>query len=104
MFTDYVKIYATAGKGGNGAISFRHEKYVAAGRPRRRYGGKGGNVYFRVDKNANTLVEFRYQKKFRQKMVKMDKELENTGKAEKIYILNVPIGTIVKDPKYKMKY
>ena len=65
MFTDYVKIYATSGKGGNGAISFRHEKYVAAGGPDGGDGGKGGDVYFKVDPNANTLIEFRYKKKFK---------------------------------------
>ena len=54
MFTDYVKIYVKAGNGGNGAISFRHEKYVAAGGPDGGDGGKGGDVYFKVDKDAET--------------------------------------------------
>ena len=49
MFTDYVKIFAAAGKGGNGAISFRHEKYVAAGGPDGGDGGRGGSVIFKVD-------------------------------------------------------
>ena len=65
MFTDYVKIHAEAGKGGNGAIAFRREKYVAAGGPDGGDGGRGGNVYFKVDKDANTLIEFRYKKKFK---------------------------------------
>ena len=65
MFTDYVKIYAQAGKGGNGAISFRHEKYVAAGGPDGGDGGRGGDVYFKVDPDANTLIEFRFKKKFK---------------------------------------
>ena len=55
MFTDYVKIYAIAGKGGDGAISFRREKYVAAGGPDGGDGGKGGNVVFAVDPDANNL-------------------------------------------------
>ena len=54
MFTDYVKIIAKAGDGGNGAISFRREKYVAAGGPDGGDGGKGGDVYFEVDPNSNT--------------------------------------------------
>ena len=65
MFTDYAKITAEAGKGGNGAISFRREKYVAAGGPDGGDGGKGGDVYFKVDKDANTLIEFRFKKKFK---------------------------------------
>ena len=56
MFTDYVKIYAIAGKGGDGAISFRREKYVAAGGPDGGDGGRGGNVVFAVDPDANTLI------------------------------------------------
>ena len=62
MFTDYVKIYAIAGKGGDGAISFRREKYVAAGGPDGGDGGKGGNVVFAVDPDANTLIEFRFKR------------------------------------------
>ena len=97
MFTDYVKIYAAAGKGGNGAISFRHEKYVAAGGPDGGDGGKGGNVYFRVDKNANTLVEFRYQKKFKAENGENGQGARKYGKSGKDLYINVPIGTIVKD-------
>ena len=54
MFTDYVKIIVKAGDGGNGAVSFRREKYVAAGGPDGGDGGKGGDVYFAVDPDANT--------------------------------------------------
>ena len=65
MFTDYVKIIAKAGDGGNGAISFRREKYVAAGGPDGGDGGKGGDIYFEVDPNSNTLIDFRFKKKFK---------------------------------------
>ena len=65
MFTHYVRIHAEAGKGGNGAIAFRREKYVAAGGPDGGDGGNGGDVYFRVNKDMNTLVDFRYKKKFK---------------------------------------
>ena len=53
------------GKGGNGAISFRREKYIAAGGPDGGDGGKGGSVYFEVDQGLNTLIDFRYNKKFK---------------------------------------
>ena len=65
MFTDYVKILVKSGDGGNGAVSFRREKYVAAGGPDGGDGGKGGDVYFAVDPDANTLIDFRYKKKWR---------------------------------------
>ena len=64
MFTDYAKITIKSGNGGNGAITFRREKYVAAGGPDGGDGGKGGNIYFIVDKDMNTLVDFRYKRKF----------------------------------------
>ena len=65
MFTDYVKIIVKSGDGGNGAIAFRREKYVAAGGPDGGDGGKGGDVYFTVDPDTNTLLDFRYKKKFK---------------------------------------
>lgn len=63
MFTDYVKIIIKAGNGGNGAKTFRREKYVAAGGPDGGDGGNGGSIYFEVDKDANTLIDFRYNTK-----------------------------------------
>lgn len=86
MFTDYVKITAKAGNGGNGAISFRHEKYVAAGGPDGGDGGKGGDIYFVVDQDANTLIDFRYKKKFKAEMVIMEKVPVDLEKAEKTFI------------------
>lgn len=83
MFTDYVKIIVKAGDGGNGAVSFRREKYVAAGGPDGGDGGKGGDVYFAVDPDANTLIDFRYKKKFKAEMVIMEKadiDMEKVGK------------------------
>ena len=64
MFIDQTKIYLKAGDGGNGAVSFRREKYVAAGGPDGGDGGRGGSVIFRVDTGANTLLAFRYKHKF----------------------------------------
>ena len=66
MFTDYAKILIKSGDGGNGAITFRREKYVAA-RPDQmeETGGNGGSIYFVVDKDSNTLIDFRYKRKFK---------------------------------------
>ena len=97
MFTDYVKIYVSAGKGGNGAISFRHEKYVAAGGPDGGDGGKGGDVYFKVDKDANTLIEFRYKKKFKAQNGENGQGARKYGKSGEDLIIKVPIGTVIKD-------
>ena len=59
MFTDKVKIYVKSGKGGNGCISFRREKYVPNGGPDGGDGGNGGNIIFIADKNINSLIDFR---------------------------------------------
>lgn len=63
MFIDKAKIFIKAGKGGNGAISFHREKYVAAGGPDGGDGGKGGNVIFKVELGMTTLLDFRYKRK-----------------------------------------
>ena len=63
MFIDRATIFVKAGNGGNGAVSFHREKYVAAGGPDGGDGGRGGDVIFVVDKNLNTLEKFRYKKK-----------------------------------------
>ena len=97
MFTDYVKIHAEAGKGGNGAIAFRREKYVAAGGPDGGDGGKGGDVYFKVDKDANTLIEFRYKKKFKAENGQNGEGGHRFGKSGEDLYIPVPIGTVVKD-------
>ncbi len=97
MFTDYVEIYAQAGKGGNGAVSFRHEKYVAAGGPDGGDGGRGGDVYFKVDPNANTLIEFRFKKKFKAENGENGSGARKYGKSADNLYIPVPIGTVVKD-------
>ena len=97
MFTDYVKIYAEAGKGGNGAIAFRREKYVASGGPDGGDGGKGGDVYFKVDKDANTLIEFRYKKKFKAENGENGEGGHRYGKSGEDLYIPVPIGTVIKD-------
>ena len=97
MFTDYVKIYAKAGNGGNGAISFRREKYVAAGGPDGGDGGKGGDIYFEVDPDSNTLIDFRYSKKFKAESGKNGEGGHRYGKSGQDLYIKVPIGTIVRD-------
>ncbi len=64
MFSDYVKIYIKAGNGGNGAVSFRREKYVAKGGPDGGDGGKGGNIVFQAEVGKDTLIDFRYKRKY----------------------------------------
>ena len=97
MFTDYVKIHAEAGKGGNGAIAFRREKYVASGGPDGGDGGKGGDVYFKVDKDANTLIEFRFKKKFKAENGENGEGGHRFGKSGEDLYIPVPIGTVIKD-------
>ncbi len=97
MFTDYVKIFASAGKGGDGAISFRREKYVAAGGPDGGDGGKGGDVYFQVDRDANTLIDFRFKKKFKAENGHNGDGARKYGRKGQDLYIKVPIGTIVKD-------
>ena len=102
MFTDYVKITVKSGDGGNGAVSFRREKYVAAGGPDGGDGGKGGNVYFYVDPDANTLVDFRYKKKFKAENGKNGEGSHRFGKSGEDLHIGVPRGTIIKDAKTNM--
>lgn len=97
MFTDYTKIIIKSGNGGNGAISFRREKYVAAGGPDGGDGGKGGDVYFKVDKDKNTLIDFRYNKKFKAENGENGQGSKCAGKAGKDIYIGVPIGTVIKD-------
>lgn len=97
MFVDYVKIYAQAGKGGDGAISFRREKYVAAGGPDGGDGGRGGSVYFKVDRDVNTLLDFRYKKKFKATPGENGQGARKYGKSGKDLYISVPIGTVIKD-------
>ena len=97
MFTDYTKIVIKSGDGGNGAVSFRREKYVAAGGPDGGDGGKGGDVYFKVDKDKNTLIDFRYNKKYKAQNGENGSGSKCNGKyGEDIYI-GVPLGTVIKD-------
>ena len=97
MFTDKAKIYIKAGNGGNGAIAFHREKYVAAGGPDGGDGGKGGNVIFRVDPGLSTLMDFRYKRKYAAQNGTDGAGKRCNGKNGEDIIISVPQGTIVRD-------
>ena len=97
MFTDYTKIIIKSGNGGNGAATFRREKYVAAGGPDGGDGGNGGNIYFQVDKDKNTLIDFRYSKKFKAKDGENGSGSHCNGKYGEDLYIKVPMGTVIKD-------
>lgn len=97
MFVDYAKIVIKSGDGGNGAATFRREKYVAAGGPDGGDGGRGGDIYFEVDPNVNTLIDFRYTKKFKAENGQNGSGSHRFGKSGEDCIVKVPLGTIVKD-------
>lgn len=97
MFVDYAKIIIESGKGGDGAATFRREKYVAAGGPDGGDGGKGGDIYFEVDSDSNTLIDFRFTKKFKAKNGENGSGNRCFGKSGEDLTVKVPKGTIVKD-------
>jgi len=97
MFTDYAKIKVKSGNGGNGAVTFRREKYVAAGGPDGGDGGKGGDVYFVVDKDLNTLLDFRFKKNFKAEDGKNGEGSHRYGKSGEDLYIKVPRGTVIKD-------
>lgn len=97
MFVDYTKIIIKSGDGGNGAITFRREKYIPSGGPDGGDGGKGGDIYFEVDPDSNTLIDFRYHKKYRAQNGENGSGSNCTGKSGEDLIIKVPIGTVVKE-------
>ena len=97
MFIDHIKIYVKAGDGGNGAVSFRREKYVAAGGPDGGDGGRGGNIVFRVDPGSNTLLSYRYKRKFVAESGGDGMGGKMHGKNGADTVLPVPPGTLIRD-------
>ena len=97
MFVDNVKIYIKAGDGGNGAIAFHREKYVAKGGPDGGDGGHGGNIVFRVDEGTNTLLAFRYKHKFIAENGGNGKPNKFHGATAPDLVIPVPPGTIIRD-------
>ncbi len=94
-FIDEAKIYVKAGDGGNGAATFRREKYIPMGGPNGGDGGRGGSIYAIADRNINTLVDYRYTRKF------IGKRGENGGGADQYgaggddIVLRMPVGTVI---------
>lgn len=97
MIVDKVKIRIKAGDGGNGAVSFRREKYVNAGGPDGGDGGNGGDVLFAADRNMRTLMDFRYHKKFSAENGENGKKKNMRGKTGEDLVIKVPVGTVVLD-------
>ncbi len=96
MFVDTAKVFIKAGKGGNGAVSFRHEIYIPKGGPDGGDGGKGGDVVFVASKDCDTLIDFRFQPKLIAEDGKAGSGQKSSGKSGKDLIVEVPVGTVVK--------
>ena len=97
MFIDKVKIYVKAGNGGNGAVAFRREKYVAAGGPDGGDGGHGGSIVLRVDDNLSTLLDFRYKRKYTAQNGQDGQGGQRSGRRGENLVILVPRGTVVRD-------
>ena len=97
MFVDIASIHLKAGKGGDGAVSFHREKYVAAGGPDGGDGGRGGNIVFKADSNLSTLADFRYKRKYNAESGSNGGASRCTGKSAPDLIISVPVGTLVKE-------
>ena len=96
MFVDTAKIFIQAGRGGNGAVSFRRELYIEKGGPDGGDGGRGGDVIFRATKDLNTLLSFRYKPELKAKNGESGSKRNKTGKSGDPLIVKVPVGTLVK--------
>ncbi|MBP0980196.1 MAG: GTPase ObgE, partial [Oscillospiraceae bacterium] len=96
-FVDIARIHVKAGNGGNGAVSFHREKYVASGGPDGGDGGKGGDVIFRADRNLSTLMDFKYKRKYVARNGEDGKGSNMFGRGAEDLIVRVPIGTVIKD-------
>ena len=97
MFVDIANITVKGGHGGNGAVAFHREKYVAAGGPDGGDGGRGGSVVLKVDTNLATLMDFRYKKKYTAENGRDGTGLRMKGKSGEDLVIFVPLGTLVKD-------
>ncbi|MDR3125498.1 MAG: hypothetical protein LBU20_00255, partial [Candidatus Nomurabacteria bacterium] len=94
-FVDTAKVNVTAGRGGDGAVSFRREKFVEKGGPDGGDGGKGGDVIFIADRNLNTLVDFRFKPNLRAESGGSGAKRDRHGRNGADLIVKVPIGTTV---------
>ena len=97
MFVDIAKIKIKAGDGGNGAVAFHREKYIAAGGPDGGDGGRGGNIVFKVDDNLATLADFRYKRKYKAENGADGSGSHRNGKKGKDLVIRVPRGTVIRE-------
>ncbi len=95
MFVDTAKVSLKAGKGGDGAVSFRREIYIPKGGPDGGDGGKGGDIIFRADKDTNTLIDFRFTPILEAENGKNGSGSRSAGRSGKDLIVEVPIGTVI---------
>jgi len=96
-FIDEAKIEVHAGKGGNGAVSFRREKYIPRGGPDGGDGGRGGSVYAVADRNINTLIDYRFARIHRAKNGEGGRGKQCSGKGAEDIVLRMPVGTVITD-------
>ncbi len=96
-FIDEAKIYVKAGDGGNGIATFRREKYIPMGGPNGGDGGRGGSVYVVADRNINTLVDYRYTRKFLGQRGENGGSADCYGKGGDDIVLRMPVGTVITD-------
>ena len=96
-FIDKARISVSAGKGGNGAVAFHREKYIAAGGPDGGDGGNGGDIILQVDDNMSTLMDFRYKRKYTAENGMDGQGSRKFGKSGKPLTIRVPRGTLVRD-------
>ena len=97
MFVDKVRITVIGGRGGDGAVAFHREKYVAAGGPDGGDGGHGGSVILRVSDHMTTLLDFRYKRKYAAQAGANGQGRNMSGKRGENLIIQVPRGTVVRD-------
>lgn len=97
MFIDRVKIFISSGKGGDGKVSFRREKYVPSGGPDGGDGGKGGSIIFEVDSGTNTLIKFRHNKHYKAQDGENGGARRCSGKDAMDLVIKVPQGTVIKE-------
>ena len=97
MFVDKVKIFVKAGNGGNGAVAFHREKFVAAGGPDGGDGGHGGSIVVQVDDHMSTLMDFRYKRKYQAGAGQNGEGGRRSGKRGENLIIKVPRGTVIRD-------
>ena len=96
MFVDTAKVFVQAGRGGDGAVSFRHEIYVDKGGPDGGDGGRGGDVIFVATENLNTLIDFRYKPELKAEVGQAGAKRDRHGKSGAPLYVKVPMGTIVR--------